>query len=298
VRSVLTGAGFDEMIWHGLVDEKLAKLTHPEYDMIHITNPSSGDLNVMRTSTIQSALMVIGHNVSHRNINLSLFEQGTAYFPPDGKQDFREEGRIMLAVTGATGSSWRETPRPFDFFDLKGAIGLLAEHFHFKKPRYESRSVDFFDDDLSYSLSVKGREVGLVGKVTDKILKKFGIKQPVYLAELDAEALLDLWKPLARFEPLPVFPAAPRDLAIVVNQDVAAGDLVASISKKAGELAESVEIFDVYAGKQIEKGKKSVAVAISYRSPSKSLSGEEVDERQQSVVTMLKKEFNAEIRDK
>lgn len=297
-RSVLTAAGFDEMIWHGLVDEKIAKLTHPELNVVRITNPSSADLNVMRTSTIQSVLMVIGHNISHRNLNLTLFEQGTAYFPPSGEQDFREEGRLMLAVTGQTDTSWREPGRPFDFFDLKGAIGLLAEHFHWPLPGYKTHRVGFLDDGMSYSISLGDNVVGLVGKVNEKVLKTFGIKQPVFVAELCSESLLKSWQPLTKFEPLPVFPAAPRDLAIVVRQDVAAGELVDRIKRQAGELAESVDIFDVYAGKQIEKGMKSIAVAISYRSPSRSLSGEEVDEKQQSVVAMLKKEFNAEIRDK
>jgi len=130
------------------------------------------------------------------------------------------------------------------------------------------------------------------------VLRHFGIKQPVYAAELDADKVMSLRRPLAEYSPLPVYPSAPRDLAIVVDAGIRAGDLIEAIKIAAGDLAEHVGVFDLYTGKQIEQGCKSIAVSIRYRSPERSLSSGEVDERQAHVVTMLKQKFNAEIRDK
>ena len=103
---------------------------------------------------------------------------------------------------------------------------------------------------------------------------------------------------LSQFTPLPVYPSAPRDLAIVVAEEIRVGELVGKVKSVAGTLAESISIFDLYSGKQIEKGKKSIGVSITYRSPERSLSSEEVDKIQQEIIGTLKREFNADIREK
>ena len=128
--------------------------------------------------------------------------------------------------------------------------------------------------------------------------KDLDIKQPLFLAELSTKLLIEYSNRVVDFKPLPQFPAAPRDLAIVVDAGIPAGDLLADVKKAAGDLAEKVEIFDLYTGKQIENGKKSIAISISYRHTERSLSGEEVDERQEKVINSLKEKYNAEIRDK
>jgi phenylalanyl-tRNA synthetase beta chain len=130
------------------------------------------------------------------------------------------------------------------------------------------------------------------------VLNKVDIKQPVYVVEIEVEQLIAAGRPDKEFTPLPLYPAAPRDIALIVDEEVRAGDLVSSIKQAAGAMAESVRIFDLYVGKQIEQGKKSIAIAITYRSREGSLSSEEVDKLQQKVVNMLKRNFNAEIRDK
>jgi phenylalanyl-tRNA synthetase beta chain len=201
-------------------------------------------------------------------------------------------------VTGATPHGWREQPRPFDFYDLTGAIERLGEHFHWPVLRFEPAKVSFFDEDISFRIMEDKQPVGVIGKVSAAVLSELDIKQPVYLAELEVERLLSISQSVTEFVPLPLYPAAPRDLAIIVSQEVCAGDLVNTIKETAGKPAESVQIFDLYAGKQIEEGKKSIAVSITYRSDAGSLSTEEVDTLQQKVIEMLKRKFGAEIRDR
>jgi phenylalanyl-tRNA synthetase beta chain len=298
VRRILTAAGFDEMLSHGLADNRLAKLVNPDLPQLRLINPGSADLDVMRNSLVPTALTVIDHNIAHRNLDLCLFEIGKVYSPPDNNGNWREDKRVLLAVTGATTHGWREQPRPFDFYDLTGAIEQLGEHFHWPVLRFKPADVSFFDEDISFLVMEDKQPLGVIGKMSATVLNELDIKQPVYLAELEAERLLSISRPVTEFVPLPLYPAAPRDLAIIVSQEVRAADLVNTIRETAGKPAESVQIFDLYTGQQIEEGKKSIAISITYRSGIGSLSSEEVDALQQKVIDTLKREFDAEIRDR
>ncbi len=297
-RRVLTSAGFDEMVCHGLVDSKFANKIDPESKLVKLVNTSSSDLNAMRNNLVMSALPVVGHNISHRNMDLKLFELGKAYFPPDKNGEWIEDNRIIIVVTGQSHNSWRENPRALDFYDLTGAINSLSDHFHWPELEITPEKIVYLEDKLSYKIMLNGTVIGNIGQVKASLAKAADIKQPLFLAELSTKLLIENSNRVAKFKPLPQFPAAPRDLAIVVEFGVPAGDLLASVKKAAGNLAEKVEIFDLYTGKQIEKGKKSIAISISYRHSERSLSGEEIDERQEKVISTLKEKYNAEIRDK
>ncbi len=297
-RLMLNAAGFDEMLHHGLADSSLASKLHPDTPQLKIKNPSSADLNIMRNSLLCSAVHVISHNISHRNLDLRLFEIGKAYFPPNDKNEWIEEQRILLTVTGSSPNTWRESPRPYDFYDLTGAIERLADHFHWPRFAMEPAEFSYLEKGDSYVLQVDGAGLGSIGRLSAKAGKLLDIKQPVWVAEFAIEPLRDKTTRVVEFRPLPVYPAAPRDLSLLLDADVPAGDIVETIRKTAGEIAEAVDIFDLYTGKQIEVGKKSVAVSIMYRSRSGSLSGEQVDAVQQKVIDKLKKQFNAEVRDK
>jgi len=297
-RTVLTSAGFDEILCHGLVDSKFANKINPESKLVKLINTSSSDLNAMRNNLVMSALPVINHNMSHRNMDLRIFELGKAYFPPDKNDEWKEDNRILIAVTGKSQHNWRETPRALDFYDLTGAINALSKHFHWPEIEYCPANIGYFEDKLAYEIKFKGTVIGSIGQMKASLAKTQDIKQPLFLAELSTKLLIENSNRVVDFKPLPQFPAAPRDLAIVVDTGVPAGDLLTSVKKAAGDLAEKVEIFDLYTGKQIEKGKKSIAISISYRHSDRSLSGEEIDGRQEKVIKSLKEKFNAEIRDK
>ncbi len=298
IRTVLTGVGFDEMMGHGLADSRLASFLNPGLPQLRIVNPVSEDLDIMRNDLVQTALTVINHNIAHRNLDLSLFELGKAYFPPDEEGRWVEDERLLLLVSGQTPGDWRSRPRPYDYYDLTGALNALGRHFQWPVIGFEPFKGEYFEPELSFSIAMNGNSVGSVGQVKPEVARKFDIKQPVYLAQLRLEALMPFSGKLAEFKPLPVFPSAPRDLALLVDETTKVGHIVELIRSLAGELAESVSIFDLYTGKQVESGKKSVGVAISYRSAERSLSSAEVDKMQEKIIAELKKKFNAEVRDK
>ena len=297
-RTVLTSVGFDEFISHGLADSKLANLLHAERPQLKIANPISEELNIMRNCLMQTALTVIHHNVSHRSLDLSIFEIGKTYLPPDKDNYWAEDESLVLAVTGNTQHTWRDKPRERDFYDITGAMNALTEHFGWGEFSFNAKEYSFFEKEISFEISLQEKVCGLIGKMNRKIAKKFGIKQDVFIAELDFGYLLSLSNKLIAYKPLPIYPAALRDLAMIVKEDIKAGDLMAQVKKSAGKYVEAVEIFDLYQGKQIEKGKKSIAISISYRSKDSSLESAQVDAAQKNVVIDLVKNYNVEIRDK
>ena len=297
-RRVLSGAGFDEILDHGLGHDRKMQLFTSDIAPLRIVNPNSEDLNVMRSTLLPTMLNVVSHNVSHRNLDLRLFEVGKAYFPPNRKGEWVEEERISLAVTGNSETSWRDKPRLLDFFDLTGAIEALAHHFDWPSFEYPPDPHDGFEAGASFDIRVGGEKIGVIGQVMAATAKKFDLKQSVFAAEFATTSLMTVSRALKVYEPLPVYPAALRDIAMMVDQSLPAGELVRTITKCAGELAESVQIFDLYTGRQIPQGKKSVAVAMEFRCRERSLSSEEVDKLQEKIVSELRKQFKAEIRDR
>jgi len=297
VRGMLTGAGFDEILGHGLADSKLAALLNPQSPQLRIINPVSEDLDIMRNDLALTALAAVGHNIAHRNLDLRLFEIGKVYFPPDAAGKWVEEDRLLLAVTGQTAHSWRKRPRPLDFHDLTGAIGRLMSHLHLPGLEIDSVGCPYLEPGETFELKSDGRVLGWAGRVRDRVARRFEVKQPVILAQLMLAPIKELRRLDVPFRPLPVYPAATRDLSLVVSRAVRVGEMVDLIKKVAGPLAESVEVFDLYTGQQIGDNAKSVAIAISFRSPDHSLSSDEVDRLQEEVVSSLKQRFDAKIRD-
>ncbi|MCK4631651.1 MAG: phenylalanine--tRNA ligase subunit beta [candidate division Zixibacteria bacterium] len=297
LATILTGVGFDEMLNHGLADSRTARLLNPDADLLKIINPISEELDIMRNSVVHTALDVVKLNLAHRNMDIRLFEIGRCFFPPDAKDNWVEEDRLVMVVSGHTENSWRSTPRPLDFYDLKGAIDQLAGHFDWPAPDYVAADVPYFDDDISFEVRIDSQKVGEIGQIAKAVSTKLGIKQTIFVADLSLSVLIGKSNRLVEYEPLPVYPSASRDISMTLDEQVRTGDLIAKVKKTAGELARSVQIFDLYAGKQIEKGKKSIAVSIVYRSDERSLESAEVDKQQQDVTDMLKDDFKAEIRD-
>ncbi|MBD3258913.1 hypothetical protein GF377_10800, partial [candidate division GN15 bacterium] len=298
VRRVCTAAGFDEIMGHGLADSKQASLLNPDLPQVKIVNPVSEDLDIMRNDLLLTSLAAVSHNLAHRNLDLRLFEIGRAYFPPTKEQDWHEDNRLALLVSGNTAASWRDKPRPLDLHDLTGVIDRLATHFAWPKLTYEGGQLAYLEPDATFEIVTDRGKVGWLGSLNPKIAKKWDIKQPVYFAQLLLEPLQAACGGPAAFEPLPSFPAAPRDLALLLDQSVRVGDVVDTVAEAAGELAESVHVFDLYTGKQVGEGKKSVGISITYRSAERSLSSDEVDAMQQKVVALLKDRLNADVRDR
>ena len=297
LRQVMTGAGFDEIVGHGLADGNLADRLHPDLPRVRILNPVSEDLNIVRNSLVVGALPVVAHNVAHREVNLRLFEIGKAYFPPADGRDWYEELRLLVAVTGQTDGDWRTRPRPLDFYDVSGALQLVARHFHAPAFSFRDEGCSWLETAGSFAVYLGDRAVGYAGLVKQDLCRRLDIKQPVWLAEISIMPFIEGGRREVAFEPLPAFPAAPRDLALVIEESVRVEEVLRLVRETAGELAERVDVFDLYTGKQVGEGRKSVGISIVYRVADRSLTGEEIDAVQARILAVVKDKLGAEVRD-
>ncbi|MEW6049839.1 MAG: phenylalanine--tRNA ligase subunit beta [Candidatus Zixiibacteriota bacterium] len=298
LRHILTAAGFDEILGHGLADSRIAEQLYPELPKVRLVNPVSDELDIMRNTLVQTALTAASHNIAHRLTDIRLFEIGAVYWPPNDKGEWVEEDRLSLLATGNIPGNWKVKSRPAEFADLQGAIASIGRHYGWPEMTFALTAVPFLESSASFKASLGSTTIGSLGFISAETLKRFDIKQTVYYAEFNLAAMMDLSHERRQFVPLPAYPSAPRDLAVIVDEQVPVGQILNLVRTMAGEIAESVDMFDLYTGQQIGAGKKSVGIAITYRSRERSLAGDEVDVVQQKIVAELKKKFNAEIRER
>ncbi len=293
-RNVMTSLGFDEMYSPGMADAKLLSKVSGDEPQLKVLNPIADDLTVMHNSLFYSLLKAVSHNISHRNVNLQLFDMGRIYLP--GNPPYEEE-KIGLTVTGKADDHWYNKGRIFDFYDLKGAVDSFLRLSHILPIDYIPTKHFSLDDSCSFELQLNNKTIGYAGQIKQKIAKQFDVKQNVFAAMLDFRLLLESIQPESIFKSLPRFPAAPRDLAVIVDETVEVGSLMDEISQSGGLLLEKVELFDLFTGTQVGYGKKSIAFSMIYRSWEKSLESDEISKIHKNIADNLNKKFKAQIRE-
>jgi len=294
IRRALTAQGYDETYGIGMADPKLMDKLTKDRPAIKILNPIAEDLAVMQNNLLYSLLKSVAHNIAHRNISVQLFEVGKIFLPGDSHQ---EKEQIGLVLTGRTDDSWYSKGAEFSFYHLKGAIDRLIDSCRVLPVTITPKEQYLYLKGCSFEIQMDGEIIGNAGQINFELAKAFDIKQPVFAAVLDFNKLLEKRRRDMSFTPVPRYPAAPRDLAVVVDETINAGQLEAAIKEVGGELLEEVRIFDLYRGKQVGEGKKSIAFALQYRSTERSLESKEILARQDKIAVYLKEHFKAEIRE-
>jgi phenylalanyl-tRNA synthetase beta chain len=294
IRRICTSQGFDEIYSGGMADQKLLAEVSAIGNPVRVINPIAKDLTVMEDTALYTLIKSASHNISHRNIDLRLFVIARIYIP--GKPP-EEKYQVGLLVTGRSADEWFGKGRELGFHDLKGAIEMITGSPSNPDIIYEEKPFKAISSAISYDISCSDNDLGLIGKVDEKAARAFDIKQDLYVALLDFDTLFNLRKSEINVETLPKFPAAPRDLAIIVEDSAKVGEILTLIRKIGGEILEKVELFDLFRGKQIGEGKKSLAFAMTYRSRERSLENEEIQAVHNKIAETIKKQFKAEIRE-
>ena len=294
IREKLTGWGFQEVVTYSLVDPGLLEIMGGNERAVSIINPITIDQSVLRINLAVSMLSVILNNQNRRQTDLKLFEIGKVYYQD---KEPNENYRLCLALTGnRKRRSWDARPEPVDFYDLKGVVQALAESLGIANFKMVPRKEAHFSDPYSLQLECNLGVLGKLGSVGKNILDKMGLKNQVFLAEIEVEKLAAQAGRQKLFRPLPKYPAVDRDTAIIVDKSIPAAEIVEKIRAWATGLAEEVGIFDLYQGKQVPPDKKSLAFYIRYRSPERTLTDQEVNQAQERIMQNLKQEFKAELR--
>ncbi|HUU44388.1 MAG TPA: phenylalanine--tRNA ligase subunit beta [Acidobacteriota bacterium] len=294
LREIMEGLGFTEIVCNSLIDPDL--VLAPDVRPVRLRNPLSSDLAVMRADLIGSALLVIAHNRNRRVDSVAVYEIGKTFAPQDGDWPFAEQRHLLLALCGeAPAAGWDGTARTFDFFTLKGAVATLFEDLDLTL-RIEPLEESPFKRGEGFAISSGAERVGSIGAIDPGTARRFGVKDPVWVAVIAVDDITPADETTRQYTPLPKFPAVYRDLAVVVDAAIPAGDLDAVIREAGGPFIESVRLFDRYSGTPIPKEKVSLAFAITFRDAERTLTDPEVDQAHKEILAELARRFGAELR--
>ena len=304
VKASLSSQGLYETISFALTNEEtFNKLNIPQDSPLRkavpIMNPLSDEYPLVRTTLLSSIFDNLARNLARKNDDVALFEVGSVFFPkalpvtelPD------EVVKIAGAITGRRNAQgWHHTNDMVDFYDAKGIIEELLANLRVTRYTVEA-GTHYAMHPGKTALFKKGRDViATVGEVHPAVLSAYGITKPVYIFELDATTVMKYMAKDLKYKALPKYPATSRDLAMLVDVDVNAADIEKAMTKAAGQNLTQITLFDVYTGKQVEEGKKSLAFSLTFQSNDKTLTDAEIDPAIEKIVAKLQKDFNANLR--
>jgi phenylalanyl-tRNA synthetase beta chain len=298
VRDAVVGLGLVEVVTTAFVSrEALARLGADvgARTAVELTNPVNKELPFIRPSIIPGLLDTVRRNANVGERDVRIFEIGKVFAERDG--DFEERWVLAGALAGrAERPSWGGGDRPIDFYDGKGVLWALAEAVKVDSPMAAWYDGALLDSRAGARLRLGDADAGVFGLLSRDALEAWDLAVPVFVFELDLDVLSRLGKTMGDYHPLPRFPRVRRDIALVVGEAQGAGDVLAEIEGAGEPLLSGVEVFDVYRGKQLGAGKKSIGFALTYMSSERTLTDGEVDEAHARITGRLLEKFEATLR--
>ncbi len=297
LQAMLNGHGLSEIITYSLVSKaKIEEGILSCGEPVEIANPLSDERRYYRTSLLPSMLETISYNVARSNDEYGLFELANVYNNAN-----EEELHLSLGLSElSTSSRWQNIIAHNDFYTLKGIIlsildklGIDEKRVSFVKPE---DTKNMLHPNKSADVLINGTKIGVVGEIHPACKAKYDTDSCV-LAELNMSAVKGMKKAKIRFTPVAKYPAVSLDLAMIVEDGVTGNDITSVIRKAAGNLLKDVTIFDVYKGANIPEGYKSVAVAVVYQSPDKTLADADIQPVHKKVIDQLREKLHAQLRD-
>ncbi|UZK03892.1 phenylalanine--tRNA ligase subunit beta [Venatoribacter cucullus] len=299
VRRQLIARGYQEAITYSFVEPSLQKALDPEVEPLPLLNPISADMSVMRTNLWAGLVQAADYNLKRQQPRVRLFETGLRFVP--SASGLQQIPTLAFVATGSRlPQAWSDAEAAVDFFDVKGDLEtLLARGGNHDRYRFVAVRHPALHPGQSAQIEKAGADgqwhaVGLLGALHPSVQKQLGIRQPLYLVQVDLNAVREIRVP--RFHELSKFPEMRRDLALVVAQDVAVEQVLAGIRSTAGEFLTKLNLFDVYVGKGIDPDRKSLALGLTWQHPSRTLTDEEINDSVSSVLAHLQESLGATLR--
>jgi len=293
VSSLLVAAGIEEVVTNTLVPPIEGE------DQAAIRNPLSDDLSRLRNRLIPNLLGVVSYNIGRGARDVGVFESGRVFEPCDDKT-ITERISLAGALTGNMwAKAWNVDKRSLqvDFFLCKGIVENLLDRFGIEDVLFSAAEIPGFHPTRAVTITAGGSELGVIGEISAKRAARYDLATRTYAFELNLDELMSKARGVRQYRPFSRYPALSRDLAVVVAEDMPYRSVHELIVKGAGELLESVSLFDLYRGPPLSAGQKSLAFTIVLRSLQRTLRDEEIDERLKRVKALLAKELAASFRE-
>jgi len=308
VSEQLVGQGFNEILNNSLTKGAYyeGRNAYPVENSVKIMNPLSTDLNVMRQTLLFGGLESIQHNVNRKRQNLRFFEFGNVYtYDPEKQTDdnpmlaYKEQYHCSLLITGKrVEGSWAHANEDSSIYELKAYVINIIRRIGVSQNQFVVKKSD--NDIFSTGVTIEnrgGKKLYELGIISKKLLKQFGLENPVYYAELNWTALMKIAKKNeVLYTEVPKFPAVSRDLALLVDNSVEFAQIEQIARQTEKKLLKNVELFDVYEGDKLPAGKKSYAVNFILQDNEKTMGDKQIDAIMQKLIANLKKQLNAELR--
>lgn len=292
-KHAMNAQGFSEAYTYSFVSPRTLDLINVDKasklrEAVAVLNPLSEEHGIMRTTTIPSMLEVLARNYSRRIPEIRLFELSYVYMPKSLPMTELPEEKEILTI-GMYGNE--------DFFSIKGAVEELFDYLGIEDYNISRGADTAFHPGRTAEVWIAGKKAGIIGEVHPDVLENYGIGKRAYIGVIEAEHLIANVRMVRMYRQLPKYPAVDRDIAMVVKDDIAVGDIENIIKAGAGEILEEVKLFDVYKGGQIPQGSKSVAFSLSFRAADRTLTDDEINAVMSGIVEQLKGKANAQLRE-
>lgn len=302
IADILAGAGFYEVVTYSFTnprvfDQMNLPADSPWREAVRIQNPLSEEHSVMRTLMLPGLLEVLANNFNRRLPDGAIFELGKV-FSPGGKESAPEERLVLAAAAmGKSTGNWQMQPQELDFYYLKGVLESMFSVLGINDVKFSPENNNpSFHPGRTAIIKAGGNKIGIAGELHPDVLEKFALPERVAAFVLDFKALFDISGRPRIYRPLPKFPGIERDLAIVLQREIPAGDIMETIRETGGELLQAVSLFDIYQGEQVPRGYRSLAFSLKFQAADRTLTDAEVSEVTDTIAATLSRRFGAQLR--
>lgn len=295
LRQTIVTLGYQEAISFSFADAKLEKQLNPEVKPLMLANPISSDLAAMRSTLLSSLIPCVQYNLNRQQSRVRFFEFGLRFDYQNAKnvEDLKQTPTLALVAVGSQEpESWHVKPQPMDFFDFKGEVEeiLAAGRVSVEYVRSER---SWLHPGQSAEILVEGKSIGYLGRLHPSLENELDLST-TWVAELDQTAVLQSY--VSNFTELSRFPSVRRDIALLISDNINVRDIQQLIEQTGGELLDSTWLFDVYTGQGVEDGKRSLAFALLWQHPSRTLEDAEIKSGMDNIIQVLENTYQATLR--
>lgn len=287
IKNILLNLGLYEITTYSFIGGSIIKKSKMNtQNTVKILNPLGEEFSIMRKSLIPNIIEVLSKNLNYKNEDLLVYELGNTFHTVENYEVPLEKKRLVIGSYGK-----------YDFYYIKDVIINLFNVLNIKNIEFiKNNCIDYFHPGVCADILANGEKVGEIGQISYDVCKNFSIKKNIFVCEIDIEKIRDKVSLIKIYEPIIKYPAVKRDLAIIVDKNIDSGRIEKIFKNNSNNLLKNIELFDIYTGNQINKGKKSMAYKLTFQSKEKTLVDEDINSLIDNMLFDLKEQLGAYLR--